>query len=120
MSKPPGKPLGGYVSNGQVLKSPPLSVQFRGFVDSAILFLGLYLTTLFSLDPYAAGQTSAYNINNRERDGTRTGRGFFRGEGGGGGGGSGGGGPGPGSGGGGGRKLGTVDQIRGPECKSCQ
>ena len=62
---------------------------------------------------------SAYNINNREQDGTRTGRGFF---GGGGGGGSssggGGGGPGPGSG-GGGRKLGLVDDIRGPECNSC-
>ncbi|MCJ1319058.1 hypothetical protein MMC15_004391 [Xylographa vitiligo] len=108
MSKPPGKPPGVYVSNGQVLASPPLSVRFRGFVDTAILFLGLYITTLFSLDPYAAGQTSAYNINNRERDGTRTGRGFFGGGGGGGGGGSGGGGPGPGSGGGGGRKLGTA------------
>ncbi|MCJ1291082.1 hypothetical protein MMC34_002625 [Xylographa carneopallida] len=118
-AKPLGaKPLGAYVSNGQVLSSPPLSVRVRGFVDTAILFFGLYITTLFSLDPYAAGQTSAYNINNREKDGTRTGRGFFGG--GGGGGGSGGGGPGPGSGGGGGRKLGTVDQIRGPECKSCQ
>ncbi|MCJ1422049.1 hypothetical protein MMC32_008418 [Xylographa parallela] len=114
----PGKPLGAYVSNGQVLTSPPLAVRFRGFVDNTILFLGLYITTLFSLDPYAAGQTSAYNINNRERDGTRTGRGFFGGGGGGGGGGSGGGGPGPGSGGGGGRKLGTVDQIRGAEYTS--
>lgn len=37
----------------------------------------------------------------------------FGGDGGGGGGGSG------GSGGGGGRKVGTVDDIRGPECKSC-
>ena len=61
MSKP-----GSYVSNGQVLSryfkprnptpikltsnySPPLSVRFRGFVDSAILFLGLYVTTLFSV-----------------------------------------------------------------------
>ncbi|MCJ1245656.1 hypothetical protein MMC30_002860 [Trapelia coarctata] len=103
-----------YVSNGHVLSSPPLSVRFRGFIDSTVLFLGLYLTTLFSLDAYAAGQASAYNINNRVKDGTRTGKGFFGG-GGGGGGGSGGGGPGPGSGGGGGRKLGTVDQIRAPE-----
>jgi hypothetical protein len=71
------------------------------------------------LDAYAAGQSSAYNIHNRVKDGTRTGKGFFGGGGGGGGGGSGGGGPGPGSGGGGGRKLGTVDQIRAPECKSC-
>ncbi|MCJ1431565.1 hypothetical protein MMC27_000919 [Xylographa pallens] len=68
MSAPPGKPLGAYVSNGQVLTSQPLSVRVRGFVDNTILFLGLYITTLFSLDAYAAGQTSAYNINNRERD----------------------------------------------------
>ncbi|MCJ1474533.1 hypothetical protein MMC13_003191 [Lambiella insularis] len=113
MSTPTGK----YVSNGQVLSSPPLSVRFRGFIDSAILFFGLYLTTLFSLDPYAAGQTSAYNVNNRVKDGTTTGKGFFGG--GGSSGGGGGGGPGP-SGGGGGKKLGTVDQIRGPECKSCR
>ncbi|MCJ1239101.1 hypothetical protein MMC14_007094, partial [Varicellaria rhodocarpa] len=70
------------------------------------------------LDPYAAGRVSAYNINNRERDGTRTGRGFFGGGGGGGGGSGGGGGPGSGPG-SGGRKLGRVDDIRGPECKSC-
>lgn len=36
-----------------------------------------------------------------------------------GGGGGGGGGGGPGTGGGGGKKLGSVDDIRGPECKSC-
>lgn len=30
-----------------------------------------------------------------------------------------GGGGGPGTGGGGGKKLGSVDDIRGPECKSC-
>lgn len=29
--------------------SPPLSVRFRGFIDSSILFLGLYVTTLFSV-----------------------------------------------------------------------
>lgn len=34
-------------------------------------------------------------------------------------GGGGGGGGGPGTGGGGGKKLGSVDDIRGPECKSC-
>ena len=56
------------------------------------------------------------------KDGSRTGKGFFGGGGGGGGSGggsSGGGGPGPGSGGPGGRKLGLVDNVRGPECKSC-
>ena len=65
------------------------------------------------LDAYAAGLVSAYNVNNRVKDGTRTGKGFF------GGGGSGGGGPGPGSGRPGGRKLGKVDDVRGAECKSC-
>ncbi|MCJ1255769.1 hypothetical protein MMC24_003586 [Lignoscripta atroalba] len=112
----PGKP---YVSNGQVLQSPPVSVRVRGFLDSATLFFGLYITTLFSLDTYAAGHASAYNINNRVQDGTRTGRGYFGGGGSGGSGGGRGGGPGPGSGGGGGRKLGRVDDIREPECKSC-
>ncbi|MCJ1360826.1 MAG: hypothetical protein MMC33_010835 [Icmadophila ericetorum] len=123
-TKPGAKPAQKtYVSNGRVLESPPLGAQIRGFADSVSLFFGLYFTTLFSFDPLAAARTSAYNINNRERDGTRTGRGFFGGEGSGGGGGGGrGGGSWPGSGGGGGgggRKVGTVDQIREPECKSC-
>ena len=111
-----------------------MTVRIRGFIDSLTLFVGLYITTLFSvctapstgttlliiipkLDAYAAGQASGYNINNRVQDGSRTGRGIF-GSGGSGGGGGGGGGPGPGS--GGGKKLGRVDDIRGPECKSCK
>ena len=64
------------------------------------------------LDPYAAAEQSPFSIRNRSipapRAGPRTG-----------GGGGGGGGHGGGGGGGGGKKLGTVDDIRGPECKSC-
>jgi hypothetical protein len=104
-------------------KSPPLYVRINSFFDSAVLFLGLYATTLFSFDAYAAAQQSAYNINNRVKDGTRTGKGFFGGGGGGGGGPSGGGG---GGGGGGGRRVGRIDDIRGNAenvpvtmCRSC-
>ncbi|KAL2037957.1 hypothetical protein N7G274_009432 [Stereocaulon virgatum] len=102
-----------YLSNGQMLQAPPLSARVLNFADSTYAFLGLYVTTLFSLDAYAAAEQSSYNIRNRNRSnpvprsGPRPG---------GGGGGSGGGG---GGGGGGGKKLGTVDDIRGPECKSC-
>lgn len=103
-----------YLSNGQVLQSPPLSARVRNFFDDSYAFLGLYVTTLFSLDAYAAAEQSPFNIRNRNRStaGVRAGPRSGGSGGGGGGGGSGGGG-------GGGRKVGTVDDIRGPECKSC-
>lgn len=76
------------------------------------------------LDAYAAAEVSPFNVNNRTaarnggsiRYGGGSGSGSGNGRGGGGGGGGGGG---PGTGGGGGKKLGSVDDIRGPECKSC-
>lgn len=55
------------------------------------------------------------NNRNAARTGGSIRFGGGSGRGGGGGGGSGG----PGTGGGGGKKLGSVDDIRGPECKSC-
>ncbi|KZF19285.1 hypothetical protein L228DRAFT_271527 [Xylona heveae TC161] len=95
--------------------SPPLTARIREFFSSAYIFIGLYLTTLFSFDAYAAAESSSFNIRRRSPgSGASIRRGW-----GGGGGGSGGGG-GPGSGGGGGRRLGTVDDIRGPECQSCK
>ncbi|KAI9870697.1 MAG: hypothetical protein M1830_003909, partial [Pleopsidium flavum] len=68
------------------------------------------------LDAYAAAEASPFNLKNRAAGRNTSSRGF----GGYGGGGGGPGGGGPGSGGGGGKKLGRVDDIRGPECKSCQ
>ena len=65
------------------------------------------------LDPYAAAEQSPFNIRNRSNAAPRAGPRA------GGGGGGGGGGHGGGGGGGSGKKLGTVDDIRGPECKSC-
>lgn len=65
------------------------------------------------LDPYAAAEQSPFSIRNRSNPAPRAGPRA------GGGGGGGGGGYGGGGGGGGGKKLGTVDDIRGPECKSC-
>ncbi|KAL2054172.1 hypothetical protein ABVK25_005711 [Lepraria finkii] len=105
-----------YLSNGQVLEAPPLSARVRNFVDSTYAFLGLYVTSLFSLDAYAAAEQSPYNIRNRNRPTPALRAGPRSGGGGGGGGGRR---RGSGGGGGGGKKLGTVDDIRGPECKSC-
>ena len=38
-----------------------------GFADSAIRFMGLYLTTLFSFDSYAAAEASPFKIERRRR-----------------------------------------------------
>ncbi|GAB7353597.1 hypothetical protein MBLNU459_g4018t1 [Dothideomycetes sp. NU459] len=110
-----------YVHNGQTLSGPPLTVRLRNFMDSAYVFVGLYVTTFFSFEPYAAAEASPFNQAKRT-PGKRPGWGGYGG-GRGGGGGGGGGGPGSGPGGPGsgpGKKLGRVDDIRGPECKSCQ
>ncbi|TKA76015.1 hypothetical protein B0A49_02925 [Cryomyces minteri] len=108
-----------YLHKGQMLSSPPISARIQGFIGSAYVFLALYFTTLFSLDPYAAAEASPFNTKNRSASRSGAPRKLGWGSlGGGSGGGSGGSGPGgPGS---GGRKLGRVDDIRGPECKSCQ
>ncbi|GCB20871.1 hypothetical protein AAWM_03756 [Aspergillus awamori] len=104
-----------YVSGGRVLASPPITVRIIRFVENIYLFLGLYFVSLFSLDPYTAAQNSRFNVT---RSGKTPDTRARWGSGGGGGGGSwgpgGGGGPG-----GPGRRIGRVDDIRGPECKSC-
>ncbi|PGH15260.1 hypothetical protein AJ80_05613 [Polytolypa hystricis UAMH7299] len=117
-----------YMSNGQMLSSPPLTARILTFIDSAYIFLGLYIVSLFSLDAYSAAQQSRFNIQNPDNKNTnrpRWGSSFGKGGGGGGGGGGGPGGPGgPGSGGGrpGGppKRIGRVDDVRGPECGSCR
>jgi len=55
-----GRTLGGTPARGQSL-SRPLDV--KGFVDAIIAFLGLYLYSLFSFDPYTAAETSPFNVN---------------------------------------------------------
>ena len=52
-----------YFSNGQALSSPPLGVRISNIFDSAINFGALYLTTLFSLDPWAAAEGSTFNTS---------------------------------------------------------
>ncbi|KAJ6146348.1 hypothetical protein N7497_008330 [Penicillium chrysogenum] len=68
MSARPPKPV--YFSNGQALQSapiaPPLTVRLTRFIESIYFFLGLYFTTLFSLDSYAAAENSSFNINNQK------------------------------------------------------
>ncbi|KAE8151894.1 hypothetical protein BDV25DRAFT_151937 [Aspergillus avenaceus] len=102
-----------YMSNGQVLTTPPLSVRISRFFESIYIFFGLYFVSFFSLDPYTAAQNSRFNVTSPRNN--RSTRSFW---GGGGGSGSGDGGGGPG--GFGPRRIGRVDDIRGPECKSCQ
>ncbi|OCL11895.1 hypothetical protein AOQ84DRAFT_386515 [Glonium stellatum] len=55
-----------YVANGEVLSSPLLTVRIRTFFEYAFIFVILYLTTLFSLDSYAAARGSQYRITNGE------------------------------------------------------
>ncbi|KAJ6264163.1 hypothetical protein Dda_0305 [Drechslerella dactyloides] len=123
--------------------SPPLTSRITRFTESAIQFIGLYTVSLLSVrspqpslttyilytntanakqfDPYASAEASSFATqNNAAMQGTSRGNGStgFGGSSrqdprGGNGGGSGGGS------GGGGRRLGTIDQVRGPECGSC-
>ncbi|KAJ5162150.1 hypothetical protein N7492_007542 [Penicillium capsulatum] len=114
---PDQKPRTTYFSNGQALQSPPLSVRLTRFFESVYTFLGLYFVSLFSLDPYTAAQNSQFNIYRpKNSGGPRSRWGGSSGSYGPGGGGGGGGGPGSGP----GRRIGRVDDVRGPECKSCQ
>ncbi|KAG9655554.1 hypothetical protein KCU98_g12719, partial [Aureobasidium melanogenum] len=106
-SQQPSRP---YFHNGQALAAPPATVRVRNFLDNAYVFIGLYVTTFFSFDPAAAAAASPFNANNQV-PGKRPGWGFGANNGNGGRGG----GPPPG-----GRKVGRVDDVRGPECKSCK
>ncbi|KEQ66357.1 uncharacterized protein M437DRAFT_62569 [Aureobasidium melanogenum CBS 110374] len=114
-SQQPSRP---YFHNGQALSAPPATVRIRSFLDNAYVFIGLYVTTFFSsacwyhslFDPAAAAAASPFNANN-QTPGKRPGWGF----GGNSSNGGRGGGPPPG-----GRKVGRVDDVRGPECKSCK
>ncbi|PWY82226.1 hypothetical protein BO70DRAFT_396519 [Aspergillus heteromorphus CBS 117.55] len=105
-----------YVSGGRVLGSPPLTVRVSRFFESIYIFLGLDFVSLFSLDPYTAAQNSRFNVSRQGKNPNASARWGAGGGSWGGGGGGGGGGPG---GPGGGRRIGRVDDVRGPECKSC-
>ncbi|GAM87131.1 hypothetical protein ANO11243_051520 [Dothideomycetidae sp. 11243] len=126
-AKKPGAPSTPYFHNGRALASAPLTVQLYKFLCTAYCFIGLYLTTLFSFDPTESARSSPFALRNRSPDDVRRGKfpqpKFFGGGGGGGGGKPDGRGPGGGGGGGGrpvGKRIGTVDQVRGPECGSCR
>jgi hypothetical protein len=128
---PPSSNRSTYVSSsGNLLETPPLAARISRLSDDIYNFLGLYFVSLFSLDPYAAAQASQFNTRargpNAYQDRARWGSGANRSGGGGsggsglGGGRGGGGGSGGGFGGAGsGRRMGTVDDVRGPECGSC-
>ncbi|KAK2743439.1 hypothetical protein FQN57_004904 [Myotisia sp. PD_48] len=100
-----------YVSEGQMLDRAPLPVRIVNFAHAVYMFLGLYVVSLFAVNPYASAEQSSFNVTR-----PRLSQGGPRFGGGGGGGddrrGPGGGGP--------GKRVGRVDDIRGPECKSCQ
>ncbi|PTU21901.1 hypothetical protein P175DRAFT_0508796 [Aspergillus ochraceoroseus IBT 24754] len=107
-----------YLSNGEILQNPPISVRIRRFFESLYLILGLYFTSFFTLDAYTAAQNSPFNVANpTNRSNTRARWVGPSGPGGGNGGGGGGGDGGPPR---PPRRIGRVDDIRGPECKSCR
>ena len=58
----PGRTLGGTTPRGQSLQRP---FNFKGFIDAIIAFLGLYIYSLFSFDPYVAAENSPFNVNKR-------------------------------------------------------
>ncbi|EXJ95001.1 hypothetical protein A1O1_00119 [Capronia coronata CBS 617.96] len=111
-------------SSGHVLETPPLTARISRLSDSIYNFLGLYIVSLFSLDPYTAAQNSQFNTRakgpNTYQERPRWGA-NRSGTGGGGVGGIGrGGNTGTGTGSGaGGRRFGGIDDVRGPECGSC-
>ncbi|KAK6522060.1 hypothetical protein TWF281_002629 [Arthrobotrys megalospora] len=101
-----------YLSNGQVMQSPPLTARITRFSESAIQFIGLYFVSLLSFDSYASAESSSFATQNNaalQGSGSRgngtTGFGGSAGR------------PDPR---GPGRRLGTVDSVRAPECGSCQ
>ncbi|PYH98771.1 deoxyribose-phosphate aldolase [Aspergillus ellipticus CBS 707.79] len=104
-----------YVSGGRVLSNPPLTVRVSRLFENIYIFLGLYFVSLFAADSYAAAQNSRFNIHRSGKNPNAS----ARWGGGGGSWGPGGGGGGPG-GPGGERRIGRVDDVRGPECKSCE
>ncbi|KKZ60575.1 hypothetical protein EMCG_04752 [[Emmonsia] crescens] len=95
-----------YLSSGHMLERPPISARVRYFIDDLYIFFGLYIVSFFSLNASLAAQNSQFNVQNHFNIWP----------------GGLGGGPGkrPGGGGGGGptRRIGRIDDIRGPECGS--
>ncbi len=55
-----GRTLGGAPSHRASMARP---FNFKGIIDAIIAFLGLYFTSLFSFDAYAAAENSPFNIN---------------------------------------------------------
>ncbi|KAG0133100.1 thioredoxin-like protein [Tuber indicum] len=98
-----------YVLDGRVVDSLPIGARARGVLRVVIVFLGLYLTSLFSFDAITAAENSVFaNYGKPKGQQKKPGYGGFGGAGR-----PGGPPPPPGPpGSGSGRKLGTVDSIR--------
>lgn len=63
-----GHVLGGPGHKGATTSDWGWSLRRRGgWVDTAVRFFGLYLTTLFSFDAYAAARESPFNVNAKNR-----------------------------------------------------
>ena len=107
---PPAPPPPRYIRNGSPTDSVPLDIQIWAFLDWLVMVLVLYLTSLFTLDPFGACEGIGPQVGGRS-GWAGVFSGFF-----GGGGGGPGGGPDDGSGGSSGRrpagrKLGGMDTI---------
>ncbi|RDL36148.1 Thioredoxin-like protein [Venustampulla echinocandica] len=64
-----GRTLGGTAPRGTSLARP---FNWQGYVDAVLSFLVLYVTTLFTLDAYKAGEDSPFNVNRTAREGGST------------------------------------------------
>ncbi|KAH8802769.1 thioredoxin-like protein [Xylogone sp. PMI_703] len=59
-----GRTLGGTPVSSQSA-SQPWKLSTDGLMGTIITFLGLYIVSLLSFDPYAAAQKSQFNVNNK-------------------------------------------------------
>ncbi|EOD49825.1 putative thioredoxin protein [Neofusicoccum parvum UCRNP2] len=77
-AKGPARQSTAFQSKGHVLGAPgqgnkttgdwAWSVQRRGsWLDTVVRFVGLYITTLFSFDAYAAARASPFNVNKKDK-----------------------------------------------------
>jgi len=59
----PGRTLGGPSARPRTSLNRPLSATLYSWYQAIFTFLGLYFTSLFSLDPYTAAENSSFNIH---------------------------------------------------------
>jgi thioredoxin 1 len=57
-----------FVRDGVVTNSLPAGHRITGFIDTCVMFLGLYIVSLFSLDAMAAAEASGFGVSGATRN----------------------------------------------------